>query len=114
MHEATLAARLLAAVVERATTAGASRVRAVHGWIAETEALSADSLAFHFAAHARGTVAEGADVDLRLLHVEARCRACRRTYAPEHHLTLCPACGSTDGELLGATGLGLDTLEVDP
>ena len=87
-------------------------MRAVHGWIAENEVRSPQSLCFH-SAHARGTLAEGAKLELRLIHVEARCRACNTKYAPDHHLLLCPACGSTDGEVLGQTGLGIDALEVD-
>jgi hydrogenase nickel incorporation protein HypA/HybF len=113
MHEASLARRLLAAVLERAAAAGAARVRTVTGWVAEVEALSPESLAFHFAAHAPGTAAEGARLELRLIRVEARCRGCGRTYAPDHHLMVCPGCGSTEGELLGRTGVGLDALEVD-
>jgi hydrogenase nickel incorporation protein HypA/HybF len=112
VHEAALARRLLAAVLERAADAGATRVRVVRGWVAETEALSAESLAFHFGAHAPGTAAEGARLELRLERVGARCRACGTTFTPDHHVVLCPACGA-DGELLGRTGLGLDALEVD-
>ena len=113
MHESSLAKQILDAVLDRAGTAAAQRVRAVHGWIAENEVLSPQSLCFHFSAHARGTLAEGAKLELHLIHVEARCRACTTKYSPDHHLLLCPACGSTDGEVLGQTGLGIDALEVD-
>lgn len=101
------------AVLDRARADGASRVRVVTGWVAETETLSAESLAFHFAAHARGTPADGARLELRLIHVGARCASCQRTYAPEHHVLLCPSCGSGEGELLGPTGLGVDSIEVE-
>lgn len=113
MHETGLARQLLSAVLSRAAEAGAVRVRVARGWIAETETLSADSLAFHFAEHARGTAAEGARLELHLVHVEARCRACAAVYRPEHHVLLCPGCGAADGELLGRTGLGLDELEIE-
>ena len=113
MHESTLARQVLETVLQRSVSEGASRVRVVRGWVAETETLSADSLAFHFTAHARGTSAEGARLLLELIHVEARCRACGRTYAPEHHLLLCPICGSTDGEQLGQTGLAVTSIEVE-
>ena len=109
MHESALARRVLDVVL---ATAGTAPVRVVRGWVAESEALSPESLAFHFAAHACGTCAEGARLELRLVHLEARCRRCGRTWAPEHHLLLCPACGAADGELLGPTGLGIDALEV--
>jgi hydrogenase nickel incorporation protein HypA/HybF len=113
MHESSLAKQILDAVLARAADASAKRVGLVRGWIAETEALSPDSLDFHFRAHAAGTLAEGATLDLRLVHVEARCSACHTTYPPEHHLLLCPSCGSTEGDLLGQVGVGIDTLEID-
>jgi hydrogenase nickel incorporation protein HypA/HybF len=113
MHESSLAKQILDVVLERAESASARKVRAVRGWIAETEALSPQSLDFHFSAHARGTPAEGARLELRLIHVEARCLDCQTKYAPDHHLLLCPSCGSTAGEELGETGLGIEALEVD-
>lgn len=113
MHETSLARQVLDAVLQRAERHGASRVRAVRGWVAETESLSPESLSFHFSAHARGTKAEGARLLLNLIHVEARCQACGRTYAPEHHLLLCPGCGSTDGKVLQQTGLAVTSIDVE-
>lgn len=114
MHESSLARTLLGVVLEHAGAEGAARVLVVRGWVAESEALSRESLALHFAAHARGTLAEGARLELLLLHVAARCACCGHTYRPEHHVLLCPGCGGTTGELLGPTGLGIDALEVEP
>lgn len=113
MHESALARQILDTVLERAVREQAVRIRAVRGWVAETESLSPESLAFHFAAHARGTPADGAHLDLQLVRVKARCRTCECTYVPDHHLLLCPSCGSTDGNLLGRTGIGVETLEVE-
>ncbi len=113
MHESALARGLLQAILSHAEHHGARRVIRAHGWVAETETLARDSLRFHFEALCRGTIAAGATLELRLIHVEARCLACGAVYRPEHHLLLCPGCGSADGELLGQTGLGLDTVEVE-
>jgi hydrogenase nickel incorporation protein HypA/HybF len=113
MHESSLARQMLEAVLQRAADNGATRVHVVKGWVAETESLSRESLSLHFAAHARGTSAEGARLELEVIHVEARCRACGRLYAPEHHLLLCPVCGSMDGEQVGQTGLAVTSMEVE-
>jgi hydrogenase nickel incorporation protein HypA/HybF len=113
MHESSLARQILDVVLARAAGEGAHRIRLVRGWVAETETLSVESLGFHFTAHARGTAAEDAKLALRLVHVQARCRSCAHTYCPEHHVLVCPACGSTEGNLLGETGLGIDSVEVD-
>lgn len=112
MHETSLARQLLVVVLEQARTVGATRVVAVRGRVAETEALSADSLEFHFRAHARGTPAEGASLQLVTQHIEARCRGCEAVYLPEHHLTLCPECGGTEAELLGECGVRLEEIDV--
>lgn len=110
MHEASLARGILEAVL--AQLPPGHRVRSVRGWAAETESLSAGSLALHFEGLARGTAAEGATLDLAVTHVAARCSGCSHEYLPEHHLTLCPACGGTEGELLGRTGVGVDEVVV--
>jgi hydrogenase nickel incorporation protein HypA/HybF len=114
VHEASLARQVLEVALERAAAEGTRRVLAVHGWVSETEALAPQSLALHFAAHARGTLAEGARLEIRVVRVEARCGSCGGVYAPEHHdLLFCPSCGSGDAELLGQVGLGIDRLEVE-
>ena len=113
MHESALARQIAAIALQRAASAGARVVRRVSGWVAETEKISIDSLRLHFTGATRGTPAEGAALDLRITHVQARCGSCGATYAPEHHLLLCPRCGATGGVLLGQTGLGVDTLDVD-
>lgn len=109
MHESQLAKQLLTIALEEA--AGAQVLRVV-GTIAETEALRPEALNWHFQAHARGTRAEGATLELALTHVRARCKACQQEYLPDHHLTLCPTCSSTDGELLGDTGVFIEAVVV--
>lgn len=113
MHESSLARQVLSAVLERAEREKALRVRVVRGWIAETEALSPNSVGFHFDLLARGTLAEGARLELELRRVSARCGACACVYEPDHHVMLCPECSSTTGELLGRTGLGIDSMDVE-
>lgn len=113
MHESSLARGVLEAVL-KALPAEPVRVVSVHGKLAETEALSADSIAFHFGVLAKGTSAETARLDLELEHIRAKCHGCGAVYLPEHHLTLCPDCGGTEADLLGEPGLRVDRVEVEP
>lgn len=108
MHESSLARHILAVTLERA---GGERIRRVRAFVREAEALSAESLALHFAACARGTPAEGALVEVRVERVSARC-ACGTTYEPEHHFLACPACGGTTAELLADAAVGVETIEL--
>lgn len=110
MHESSLARDLLRAVLDK--TPSGARVLRVRGRVAETEALSTDSLGFHFGLAAWGTPAQGAALVLEAEHVAARCLDCGATYLPEHHLTLCPSCGSTRGEVLGQVGVFIEAIDV--
>lgn len=110
MHETALARDVLAAVLERAE---GRVVRVVRGLVAEDEALSAASLEFHFRAHARGTPAENARLELELKRLSARCYGCGAVFLPDHHLHLCPECGSTDATLDGEPGVHVESIEVD-
>ena len=78
------------------------------------EALAAASLEFHFGAHARGTPAEGARLDLRVLRLSARCPTCGAVWQPEHHVLVCPACGGAEGQPLSPAGLAIESMDVEP
>jgi hydrogenase nickel incorporation protein HypA/HybF len=114
MHESSIARQILSAVLDRARREreAATAVLRVRGWLADAEELSADSVAFHFAVLAAGTIAAGARLELEIRRIDARCRACGETYQPDHHVTLCSACGSADGELLGDTGVAIESIDV--
>lgn len=112
MHESSLAKQILSMALRAARESGGGRVIRARGAIAETEALSGEAIRMQFEAHARGTEAEGAELDFDLVHVEARCGACGTIYRPEHHVLLCPACGGLEGEELGERGIRLDAIEL--
>lgn len=114
MHESGLARGLVELVLERAASEGASRVLRVLGRIADPEPIDPVTLELHFRAHARGTPAEGARLELAWTTVPAACRACGRQFVPEsHHALVCPLCGSLDGELQGPVGVAIDAIEVE-
>lgn len=113
MHEASLAKQILTAVLNGMEENEPHHITRVSGWIAESEALTPEALQFHFQAHAKQTLAENAFLDLKLEHVSAQCNACGQVYPPEHHLTLCPECGSSDARLLSRTGIGIETIEFE-
>jgi len=113
MHESSLARQIVEAVLAKAEASRATKILRVTGWLAEPERLSADSLQVHFAVQAAGTIAEGAKLDLAISHVLARCVACGDTYPPDHHITICPACGCAEATLLGRVGLGIDSVEIE-
>ena len=113
MHEASIARQILAMVLQQAEVAGATRVLAIHGRVAEDERLAAASIEVMFRGFARATVAQDATLHMQMRRVPAQCTGCSMVYEPEHHLLLCPACGSSRGTLLEPVGITIETLEVE-
>ena len=113
MHESSLGRDLARAVLARLPEGEPVRVLRVRGRVSETEALSPLALEFHFRAAAAGTPLEFAQLHLQIEHVSARCLDCGAVYLPEHHLTLCTACGSSNGVIEGETGLWIDEMDVE-
>ena len=93
MHEATLAARVLA-IAGEAAAGRAGRVTAVTVTVGELAGVMPDALAFAFDTLKRGTALEGARLVLETQAVGARCLDCGATYAPRGFPYACPACGS--------------------
>jgi hydrogenase nickel incorporation protein HypA/HybF len=113
MHESSLARSLLEVVIDEAHARGARRVVLVRGRIEDPERIDPAGFALLFEGAARGTIAEGARVELAWIAVPARCRTCGREFVPEsHHVVVCP-CGSLDAALVRPTGVTLDAIEVD-
>jgi hydrogenase nickel incorporation protein HypA/HybF len=81
--------------------------------VSETETLSAEAIALHFGAYARGTIAEGAELEVICVHVEAKCGGCGAVYRPEHHVLVCPACGAVGGEELGERGIWVEEVGIE-
>jgi hydrogenase nickel incorporation protein HypA/HybF len=113
MHESSLGRDIVRLVVEKAREAEATRVKRVTGFIAETEWLNPEAIVFHFQAHAQGTIAEGAQLELATLWIEADCANCGIRYKPDHHVLLCPQCGSIDAKLSHEPGLRIESIEVE-
>ena len=65
MHEAGIADRILEAVLARAVEAHARRITVVEIEAGEACGVSRESLAFHWTEHARGTIADGARLQVR-------------------------------------------------
>jgi hydrogenase nickel incorporation protein HypA/HybF len=94
VHEWGLARRLLKIIETEAEARRLTRVSRVR---LETGALSdaeRESLRFNFAAVARGTVADRAELDIVERPVTARCPACSAEVALTSHDQACPRCGA--------------------
>jgi hydrogenase nickel incorporation protein HypA/HybF len=109
MHELSIASAVVA-VVER--HAEGRPVAVVNLRVGGLRQVVPDSLGFYFEFVARGTVCEGAQLELEFVPVRLRCEACGCEWELEQPLFRC-ACGSTATEVVAGNELNVETIEIE-
>jgi hydrogenase nickel incorporation protein HypA/HybF len=109
MHELAIAESIVEAVGERLAGARVTRVVVEVGALACVEP---DAIRFCFAACARGTVVDGAALEIVEIAARARCRTCGAAgVAVDARIPLCP-CGSADLDIVDGGQLRVRAVEV--
>ena len=108
MHELVLMERMVAEVEARVRP---SRVGCVRMQIGQLAGVLPETLEFCFALCARGTVLDGARLQIDEVCGRGRCRRCGGTVAMETVTDRCP-CGSAEIEVQSGRELRIATLEL--
>ena len=112
MDEHELASQVLAIVDEAAYRNAATRVSTIHLAIGGRRVLDLNRLQAVFAVAARGTVAEGAHLSVKLLPVRHRCQNCGNSFDASGTECACPDCGNPRTEMMGGEELHLLDMEL--
>ena len=94
MHEMSIAESLLDLIRDSARSDGFSRVTRVGVQLGAVGHVEPEALAFCFDVVTRGTVAEGARLEIEVVPASGRCPGCGRVVRIEQRYDLCPSCGS--------------------
>lgn len=113
MHELALTENIVEIVAEEARSRGFARVRVVRLEIGAMSHVEPAALRFCFDAVARGTIAEGAALDIIRRRGEGWCPDCERTVALDERFGPCPACGGRRVQMTSGDELRVHELEVD-
>ena len=113
MHEMSLAEGVLAILEDQAKAQAFGRVRTVFLDIGELSHVDPDALAFCFDAVVRGTVADGAVLEINRTPGTAWCHTCGRTVAMARLGDPCPECGGYSLQVTGGDAMRVRELEVD-
>jgi hydrogenase nickel incorporation protein HypA/HybF len=114
MHELSLTEALIALVEDEGRKHGCSRVRTVRVEIGAISAIEPEAMRFCFDAVTRGTIAEGAVLDILSVPGRGWCLDCGKEVALSGRLDPCPDCGSDCVQpMAGGDDLRLKELEVE-
>jgi hydrogenase nickel incorporation protein HypA/HybF len=112
MHELSIAQTIIEVAEEKARDAGISRITAIKVRIGGLTTIVPESLDFCFGFAKEETLASGADLLIEEVKAEGRCNACRAVFpVADGFFLVCPACGSSDTQLL--KGRELDLLSIE-
>jgi hydrogenase nickel incorporation protein HypA/HybF len=112
MDEHELASQILAAVDDAAYRNAATRVATVHLAIGGRRVLDLERLHRLFSSAARGTVAEGARLAVKILPVRHHCRNCGNDFEGPGIDSPCARCGLPHTEMIGGEELQLLDMEL--
>ena len=102
MHSLAMAQDILEAALGEAEKHDAKHVKAISVKIGDEHFTESDSLQFCLEAVTKGTIAEGAQIEVESGGITAKCRECALVFSVEDHLPICPRCGDRNPEILTA------------
>ena len=113
MHEFSLMASVLKNVEDSAKEAGATQITCISLVVGRMTEVLPDAMEFALEALGEGTMAEGCQLQIKLLEPRSRCLACNREYDHDRYHRSCPDCGSLATELIQGRELYIDAIEVE-
>lgn len=113
MHELALSQGIVDLIREQAEARGFARVLCVRLVIGALSHVEPDAIEFGFDAVSRGTVAEGARLDIERPPGEAYCLSCEKPVPLAERSDPCPACGGHRLVVTGGDELRVKELEVE-
>lgn len=112
MHELSLTCSLLEIVENYAGRKGFTRVHSLKLSFGRLSCIDPDALRFAFSVQARGTKAEGAELEFDIRPAAHYCLQCKREFSSGAFHPVCVHCGGKDVLLTGGTE-EMKLLEMD-
>lgn len=112
MHEMSICESLVQSIERHAGAERFSKVLKVRLEIGCFAGVETEALLFGFDVVARGTVAEGAALDIISLPGQAWCFDCNCSFEAAHHAADCVRCGGSRTRVTGGDELRIKDLEV--
>lgn len=111
MHEMSLCENIREIIQDQARSDGFTRVNRVWLEVGPLSCVEPDALRFGFDVVMRGSVAEGAALEIASSPAKARCLVCHTTTTIQQRYDPCPQCGSPM-EMMQGDELKISKLEV--
>lgn len=112
MHELSLMQDTVILAVQHARQAGGTRIHRLMMRIGPLSGVVPEALEFAFEVVARGTMAEGARLEIERVPILCHCAACAREFEAADMLCECPECHQPSSEIRRGREMHLMSVEV--
>jgi hydrogenase nickel incorporation protein HypA/HybF len=112
MHEVSLMQDALILATQEARRAGGTRIHRLMMQIGPLSGVVPEALSFAFEILAKGTMAEGARLEIEAVDIRCYCRGCAQEFTPPDLYCECPACGQASLDVRRGREMQLSCLEV--
>ena len=112
VHEVSLMQDTVIIATRQAREAGAQRIHRVAMKVGALSGAVPETLEFAFEIVAKGTMAEGATLDIERIPVTCFCPACAQEFTPADLVCECPRCARPSTDIRRGRELQLTSLEV--
>jgi hydrogenase nickel incorporation protein HypA/HybF len=113
LHELSITENLLALALQHAEQAGATRIVRLNLVIGDLSSVVDESVQFYWDMLAKGTIAEGAELNFRRVAGRLRCVVCGSTFELNKYDFSCPECGSVRTLVAEGEDFRLESIDVE-
>lgn len=110
MHELSIVEALMETILPKAREAGAKRILEVNFHIGEMSGIVPSCIREYFALASRGTIAEGAVINMKTVPAEIACDSCGFEGIPDKKNYCCPVCGGFQIRLISGREYYIENL----
>lgn len=112
MHEMSLAEGILQLVEETARREQAAQIKTIFVEIGRLSCVEPEALKFCFDSVSRGSMAEGARLEIIDIEGRARCSGCGENVSMQESYDACPLCGHHPLQALSGTEMRVKEIEI--
>lgn len=113
MHELSIVASLFEILEEKAREQKARRITVVKLLVGRLSGVVPDLIESAFDTYKKGTLADGARLEIEVAPFEFKCRGCGGKAFKDDSDVACAACGSRDVELIGGMDVIVERIEIE-
>lgn len=114
MHEANFTQQIVQSIISELNKYPDYKPKRVKVKVGEMLHLDNENVRFHYDLLTQGTKLEGVNLDLEEIKTIISCKNCHYTgVIDNHHLLLCPSCGSSDVKMLSGDEIAIESIDLE-